>query len=193
MTSVKAQVTQGIVDTIVSEVRNESNEMNTQFTERLQSQLDEYTQEKKKTFDSKLNLIKDKVSKERSKIESELRFENNRKLRNERSLLLDELKESLTKDILEFINTKEYASYLNQIIQTLKERVNAHDLIVKVRAEDHKLITEDVTVESIELPMGGIICEYQNLVFDYSLKTRFDTAIETFIKNSNVGIVEVSK
>ncbi|WZU00542.1 hypothetical protein MGH68_13415 [Erysipelothrix sp. D19-032] len=50
MENIKAKVTQDIVDSIIEDVKRETNDINSHFDKRLQQEVDEYREKKRKYY-----------------------------------------------------------------------------------------------------------------------------------------------
>lgn len=188
MTSVKATVAQEIVDSIIADMKQETNNINNRLVDMLESSVDDYRQEKLSTVMRQLDVVKDQIEKNKLRMESELRFEMSKTLREKRNILFNSFKDELYQSLLDFLKTDTYPDYLNTI---LKENVQEGDRVI-LRQEDVDKIEGIYPIKLGNLELGGLKIERNNTILDFSLASRFEDALKTFISESNITLSEVS-
>lgn len=184
MASIKAAVAQDIVDSIIADVKQETDDINNRLVEMLDTQIDEYRSEKTQQYEIKVQKVREDRQKIKLKMESELRFDVSQKLRQRRSELFESFNEALKKDVIEFMNSPEYPAYLNSIIK--KYAQNGDKILI--RQEDFDKVDTHLELVPKALEMGGVMIETTQTIRDFSLESRYKDALQTFIAKSNVNI-----
>ena len=184
MASIKAAVAQDIVDSIIADVKRETDEINNSLVDMLDKSILEYKNEQYRIMQSKLDIVKEQNEKVMLKRESEMRFEVSQKLRDRRTELFNEFNERLRADVLAFLNSTEYKEYLNEVI---KSNYKDGDVVV-IRKEDIALLETKCNVRERNFEMGGLMIESQQKVHDFTLDSRYKEALQSFIAKSNVNI-----
>ncbi|CAM4324015.1 hypothetical protein [Erysipelothrix aquatica] len=188
MENIKAKVTQDIVDSIIEDVKRETNDINSHFDKRLQQEVDEYREKKESIINTKLETLRDKADRERFKLESEMRFEVAKALREKRNALLAQFEKELKDDLARFLQSDGYSAYLNGTLDYLESRIDLTRAKILVRKQDYELLNRKVHAEYADLKMGGLMCEFENSILDFSFETRFKNAMTEFINESKVNI-----
>src|SRR5690554_2780649 len=188
MTSIKVTVAQEIVDSIIADMQQETNNINNRLVDMLESSVDDYRQERYHTMRKQLDVIKDRFEKNKVRMESELRFEMNKTLREKRSILFDSFKKKLYQSLLDFLKTENYHDYLNTI---LNENYRDGDVVI-LRQEDFDKIQGLYTMMPGNLELGGLKIERNHTLYDFSLKSRYEDALQTFIAESKITLTEAS-
>lgn len=184
MASIKAAVAQDIVDSIIADVKQETDNINNRLVEMLDTQIDEYRVEKLQQFDIKVQKVREERQKVKLKMESELRFDVSQKLRQRRTELFETFNEELKKDVMAFLNSSEYPVYLNRIISDFAQEGDK----ILIRQEDFDKVDTQLELIPKALEMGGIMIETTQTIRDFSLESRYKDALQTFIAKSNVNI-----
>lgn len=184
MPSIKAAVAQDIVDSIIADVKRETDEINNSLVEMLDKSIQEYHDEQHRIMNSKLDAIREQNDKAILKKESEMRFEVSQKLRDKRSELFASFNDNLRRDVEQFLNSPDYPKFLNEVI-------NIHyqdgDVVV-ARKQDIPLITKACSFREKEFELGGLMIESNQRVYDFTLMSRYKDALQSFIAKSNVNI-----
>lgn len=182
--SIKAAVAQDIVDSIINDVKEQTEQINNSLMQMLEKSVADYRLERESVVDSKISQFKEEHDKDALRIESELRYQVSQKLRDKRSELYDAFNQELRADVIKFLNSDAYPKYLNTIIEKYGEEGN----VIGVREQDKHLIEHDVPIKVMNLEMGGLMIESQTMVQDFSLASRYKEALQKFIAKSNVNI-----
>lgn len=110
-------------------------------------------------------------------VQAEQRYATMASLLKYRQELLNDYIESLKVKILEFKNSSEYDQYLKDAIGSVSEPILVH-----LDKSDQSRIT-NIEVKVIDLPLGGVLVETKDKIYDYSFKTRLNDAITQFQEN----------
>lgn len=184
MASIKAAVAQEIVDSIIADVKQETEDINLRLVDMLENSIREYRNDKENVMNARIDTLKEAREKEKVKIESELRYEVSQKLRDHRSDLFDAFNQSLKQDVLDFLNSDAYARYLQDSVAKYAKK---GDTLV-MRSQDVALIQGDYTIREKAFEMGGVMIESEQIVHDFTLLSRYKDALQAFIAKSNVNI-----
>ena len=187
MAGTKKEITQGIVDQIIQEVNHQRDLMQAGYERDVDQEIETYKNEQTLLIEKEIETYRDKRMKEKVKLDSSMKFEVDRKLRLHRIELLESFKQELIEKITQYRNSSKYGEDIRAIIQTHQDIVK-DDCLVIVREEDAQFVPTNANVRYESLEMGGIRFEMGNKVLDYTLKTRFEEAIDTFINNSNLEL-----
>lgn len=184
MASIKAAVAQDIVDSIITDVKRETDDINNSLVDILDKSIQEYHDEQYRIMNAKLDRIRESNDKTTLKKESELRFEVSQKLRDRRSELFAEFNDRLKTEVVGFLNSSDYANFLNDVvINNYKEGD-----VVALRKQDIPLITTKCNMREKEFELGGLMIESNQKVYDFTLMSRYKDALQAFIAKSNVNI-----
>ena len=184
MASIKAAVAQEIVDSIIADVKKETEDINLRLVDMLDNSIREYRNDKENGVNARLDLLKEAREKEKVKIESELRYEVSQKLRDYRSDLFETFNQSLKAEVLAFLDSAAYARYIQDVV---KKYAQSGDTLV-LRSQDVALVDGDYTIREKAFEMGGIMIESDQIVHDFTLLSRYKDALQAFIAQSNVNI-----
>ncbi|QIK69936.1 hypothetical protein G7062_06390 [Erysipelothrix sp. HDW6C] len=187
MAGEKAKITLEIVDSIVEDVQARTVEINEGFKTQIEEEVRSYRNQKEGALRTQIERIENQAAKEQSKLEAEMRFDVAKKLRAKRAELMKEFSNSLHDDVVAFSHSDQYKHYFESALETLKHEFDLKESTFKVREEDRSFV-EGLNYEITDLPLGGFICEHGKQVYDFTLETRYQDAIKTFIAQSNVGI-----
>lgn len=188
MAGEKARVSEEIVSIIDEEARSYKELSQRSQKEKVDAELAAYKLQVEHSIKSRIKNIKEREEKKRSRVESELRFSVQKRLRIRRQELLDEFAQDLKDKILEFRNSSKYHAYIEDCLKNLNLE-KATPVVISIRKEDQALVSmEGVTFKNIDFELGGFLCEQGNVVYDYTLDSRFDSAIDYFVQESQLWI-----
>lgn len=189
MSGEKQKMSESIVDSIISEVEATTLKMENEYQNTVQKEIDDYRSQVELSINQKIETIRKREEKKRSTQESELRFSVSQKLRQHRLELYNKFEMDMKNNILKFLESDGYKVYLNDVVKSIQEQGIDQEGVFKFREQDFKLLKNDqVSCISQDLELGGIIFETKTKVYDYSLLTRFNNAMETFVKESQLWI-----
>lgn len=183
MAGEKKRVSQEIVSRIESQRDQLLQELNKDESQKRAELLESYKKSVDNLYKEKLDRLKENQSQVLAKEASFLNFQKECDLKRYRSDLLEDFKAQLLKDIIAFKEDKEaYKAYFDGFLKDLEAGGK-----VILNPEDKDLLEgHDLEFDRVEL--GGFMYEIDNKIYDYSLKNRFDSAINYFIENSKVWI-----
>ncbi|WZU00541.1 hypothetical protein MGH68_13410 [Erysipelothrix sp. D19-032] len=103
------------------------------------------TEKKKESIiNTKLETLRDKADRERFKLESEMRFEVAKALREKRNALLAQFEKELKDDLARFLQSDGYSAYLNGTLDYLESRIDLTRAKILVRKQDYELLNRKV-------------------------------------------------
>lgn len=89
--------------------------------------------------------------------------------------------EEIKEEILIFKNTPEYKTYLEDCIQSVKED------ITKIFLDSSDLHYYE-NAEPLDLPLGGILIETENKIYDFSLQEKLNKEIKTLQTQTHLNV-----
>ncbi|AZK44179.1 ATPase [Erysipelothrix piscisicarius] len=188
MAGEKAKVSKEIVNIIDEEARNYTEMSQRAQKEKVDSELSAYKIQVEYSIKSRIRSIKDREEKKRSRVESELRFSVQKRLRMRRQELLDSFGNEIKEKVVHFRKSEDYKNYLDQCLDGLNLDPTL-PVVISICREDQLLFdVKNATIEFIELELGGFLCEVGNVVYDYTLDSRFNDAMKYFVQESQLWI-----
>lgn len=188
MAGEKAKVSKEIVSIIDEEAHNYTEMSQRAQKEKVDVELSAYKLQVEHSIKSRIKSIKDREEKKRSRVESELRFSVQKRLRMRRQELLESFGNDLKEDVIRFRESDNYKQYLDDCLKVLNLNETS-SVIISIREEDQSFFNlNNATFKFIDLELGGFLCEVGNVVHDYTLDSRFNSAMEYFVQESKLWI-----
>lgn len=188
MAGEKAKVSKEIVNIIDEEAHNYAEMSHRAQKEKVDAELSAYKLQVEHSIKSRIKSIKDREEKKSSRVESELRFSVQKRLRMRRQELLESFGNDLKEDVIRFRESKGYKRYLEEGLNVLNLDETT-PVIISIREEDQLFFNlKNAKFNFIDLELGGFLCEVGNVVYDYTLDSRFDSAMEYFVQESKLWI-----
>lgn len=151
----------------------------------IQDELKQYRKDLEKHFDERLKLEEAQLNQTITQKEALQRYEVQQNLLRFRQSLLEDFKASLVQDLEVFRKSKAYQEYLLDVIKTT---VGDDPAAILILDHEDTGILEDMRIQYQSLPMGGIKTQMNNVIYDYSLSSRLDDALEEFQKDPHLRI-----
>lgn len=151
----------------------------------IQDELKQYRKDLEKHFDERLKLEEAQLNQTITQKEALQRYEVQQNLLRFRQSLLEDFKASLVQDLEGFRKSKAYQEYLLDVIKTT---VGDDPAAILILDHEDTGILEDMRIQYQSLPMGGIKTQMNNVIYDYSLSSRLDDALEEFQKDPHLRI-----
>lgn len=151
----------------------------------IQDELKQYRKDLEKHFDERLKLEEAQLNQTITQKEALQRYEVQQNLLRFRQSLLEDFKASLVQDLEGFRKSKAYQEYLLDVIKTT---VGDDPAAILILDHEDTGILEDMRIQYQSLPMGGIKTQMNDVIYDYSLSSRLDDALEEFQKDPHLRI-----
>jgi vacuolar-type H+-ATPase subunit E/Vma4 len=182
MAPTKQEITQGIVDTIIETVQEESRSIMDQYNRDIDQELNNYRVLKDEAYAQKIAVYQEKIKNRNVKLEASLSFEVNRNLRLHRVKLLEQLSTELYQRLLDYSKTPAYYDWLVQTIRQYQQGT------LYIRESDRDYIQTNMNIVIKPLELGGFLVELDARVLDFTLNARFEAVMKSFTKTSSLEI-----
>lgn len=153
-------------------------------TEMLEEALSVYRALKEEEYQGKIAQLKETLHTQTMQEHARIEFETSRTLLKKRQSLLDKYRRQLCTHIESFRKTQAYQKYLSDALLSV-----GMDRIIQITVDESDAPLLDSEVLLLKpLDLGGVIVETDSEIFDFSLESRLNDAMDYFTNNSKLWI-----
>lgn len=186
MAGEKARVTQEMIERIESLAYEDSDVFLENYKKEFTEKLAKHHAQQEAYLKKRLDALKQQQQQDFEKHRAEIKWEVQSRIRKERVHLFESFRDKLRLRITDFLESDGYEVYIRKCLHQLPAD---EEVVLTIRQEDASLFTGYQT-EFASFELGGFYAAFENRVFDFTLESRLESALQQFVTESHLWIQE---